>query len=321
MVNASMIVYLAHPFTGAGLPDGPWRSTSRNTARVRALAAGIEATNPHIACRYSHGRADTDRSEAAILAWCLRLITGDSDPETERYVAGAGDRRGLEATGSGGPFGPHPVGRVGYAPAAAVWVVGPVSFGMEREIGHAAGRGIPVVAVDPEQQQAFIRDGERAAARATAEVTRRVVHDVLAGLLDAPDFRGARAVVSAFFLSESWELGGGTIDYEKRLGAQVQNGSGALAFRGSVETTALRCARASALMRDCGLTPDERTALRAREVEGHSYRGVALALGWPDDGAAEDRARRLAERAIRKVRNALRADEATREQAREEATA
>src|SRR3990167_9233315 len=178
MVNASMIVYLAHPFTGAGLPDGPWRSTSRNTARVRALAAGIEATNPHIACRYSHGRADADRSEAAILAWCLRLITGDSDPETERYVAGAGDRRGVEATGSGGPFGPHPVGRVGYAPAPAVWVVGPVSFGMEREIEHAVVCGIRVEAVSPEQQAAFLRDGERAAARAAAAAARRAVRGV-----------------------------------------------------------------------------------------------------------------------------------------------
>ena len=42
---------------------------------------------------------------------------------------------------------------------------------------------------------------------------------------------------------------------------------------------------------------------------------VALALGWPDDGAAEDRARRLAERGILKVRDALRAAEATREAA------
>ncbi len=310
-----MIVYLAHPYTGSGLPEGAWRSTARNVARVRALAAGIEATNPRIVCRYSHGLADAERSEAAILGWCFRLIRGDSDPTTERYVPGAGDRRGLAATGSGGPFGPHPVARVGYARADAVWVVGPVSRGMEAEVEHAVEHGVDVVAVPPEEQAVFLRDGLRAEERASAAVIKRVVRGVLAGLWETPDFRGARTVVQAFFLSESWELGGGTIDYEKRLGAQVQNGSGAIAFRGSVEEMALRLVRAAALVRAAGLSESELIALRAREVEEHTYRGVALALGWPDDGAAEDRARRLAERGILKVRDALRADEATREAA------
>ena len=76
---------------------------------------------------------------------------------------------------------------------------------------------------------------------------------------------------------------------------------------------ALRLVRASALFLASGLSEPERVALRARELEGHTYRRVALALGWPDDSAAEERARRLASRAIAKVRDALRDNEAQQE--------
>ena len=307
------VVYLCHPATGGGLPDGPWRSLARNTERVVALAAGIEAAHPGIACRFSHGRADAERAEAAILGWCCRLIAGDPDPSALRYVPVEGERRTRVPRGGGGPFGPLPVARIGYVPVSALWVLGPVSSGMAAEVECAVGHGIPVVAVPPAEQTAYLHAGEAAERRRSAERTAAVVDAGLRGLGPLPDFRGARAVVDAYFLAESWVLGCGAVDYERRLGAGVQNGSGALNFRASVEETALRLVRAAALFAAARLDESERVALRARELEGHTFRRVALALGWEDDPAAEDRARRLAARALGKVRAVLRQAEAEQE--------
>ena len=310
-MGTALPIYLAHPFLGTGLPDGPWRSSRQNTERVRALAVGIDETMPRFAPRYSHGRAAEGLDEEAVLRWCFRLIEGD--PEPERYVPAPGERRTTRGAGAGGPFGPLALPPCLLPRVGQVWVVGPVSRGMAAEIAHAEALGIPVVEFDADEQQDIIGAGRASVARRAQGVTQRVVSAVLAGLFDRPDFRGARAVVEAYFLAESWVLGGGAINYEKRLGSGVQNASGAMAFRSSVEEQALRLVRASALFLASGLSEPERVALRARELEGHTYRRVALALGWPDDSAAEERARRLASRAIAKVRDALRDNEAQQE--------
>jgi len=192
-------------------------------------------------------------------------------------------------------------------PADIVWVVGQLDGGVASDMAAAERAGIPIVPLNGAAEELW-QAGRAVQARREEDATRRVVDRVLAELIKRPDFRGARAVVSSYFLAETWELGGGGLDYERAVGA-ASSGTGGRAFRDSVEGAALRLTRASALVRDAELTPVELAALRAREVEGRSYRQVALALGWPDDGRSDDTARRRCLSGLRKVDRALRASE------------
>mgnify|MGYP001590750534 FL=1 len=286
------IAYLAHPYTGEGLADA-WRQPARNAARVEAIARGIEATMPRFRPRFPHGRAPAYMvlAEAAgdrgpVLRWCLRLLLGD----------------GLHEEGMGPRWSP-PGGRA--EACDQLWLVGPVSKGVELEVRAACAAGLPVVELDAGEQDALIRSGFAAVARAEREATERVVDRVLRGVLGEREFRGARAVVAAFFLSETWTLGGGG-SHPGRPGRGV---AGTTAFRAHVERRALRMLQARRLVIEAGLTAEERVALRLREVEDRTWRQVSLGLGWPDDGAGDRRAERLVARALGRVARAIRRSE------------
>ena len=187
-----------------------------------------------------------------------------------------------------------------------VWVVGRGAVDVEQDLVAARQAGVPVRDLSPRAQRIYAEAGAAVRARRWAEVTDAVVKRELGVVLDESAFRGARAVLTAAALAESWLVGGGAIDYERRLSGTAPTGTGALAFRQAAETTALRLVQAQALLRSAGLSEVEARAARAREVEDLTWRRVALRLGWSDDDASERRAERTVRRALGKIAAALR---------------
>ena len=257
-------------------------------ARVRAIAAGIEATLPRYAPVFPNG---ADESFGRRAGHALRMLLGDEPPTRH----------------PDGPMGPRWIPSPMQRPCVAAWVVGPVDDIGGLCVDAAAKHEIPIVRMERRDCDRFIEGGIAAAERATRATTERVIAGVLADIFKRPDFRGARAVVIAYFRSETWEMGGGGIDYERALSA-VQS-SGGCGFRDRVEHIGLQMAAARRVIRAASLSTTDLAALRWRELHGHSFRQVAIRLGWPDDGNHEDKAWRLVRRALGKIGRALRESE------------
>ncbi len=249
---------------------------------MRAIAAGVEATYPRYRAVWN--------DDASCVGRGLRLLLGD-DPSVQ-YPSGPIGPRRRDAL-------PQP------RRCLAVWVVGPADWVGDLQAEAAVSHSIPVTRMTPDGVERVVAGGVASMRRQQAETTQRVVDAVVAGIVTKPDFGGARAVLSAYFAAESWQLGGGAMDYERAL-AKVQGGVG---FRAGAETMALRIVKAHGLVRAAGWSKEERAAAQARAA-GYTWRQVATVLGWPDDGKSDDRARRLQGRALQKVTRALRAQEA-----------
>jgi len=243
--------------------------TLGDLARLSLVADGVHAL---------HGLSDVrhprpgDGSQAR-----SRLILGDECPQQHPV----------------GPLGPGWIDRVQrLARVAKVWRVGQEA---PADVAVATRAGIAVDVLDQRHVAEF-------------EAAGRAVRDrgAPAAVPTGDGFSGARAVVHAYFRAETWQLGGGGIDPARRLGSPGSGGSGGVAFRASVERTALEIVAAASVVREAGLSEVERGALLLREVHGHTWRRVAQGLGWEDDGAAERRAGRTVQRGLRRITVALR---------------
>ena len=278
-------VYLAHPYYGSGLRP-PWTSPSDNTERVRRLVAGVEATRPGVVPVFAH----------------LRLTARD-ERHGQSETARSSDRfRARLILGSDGPD-PTPVD--------ALWVVGPDGDEVRRDVSIALGEGVEVVWFTSGGQAEILAAEDAALRRAEESITADIADRVLAGeVFEAPDFRGAKDVIGAYFKSSSWVLGGGAIDYERRAGTGHASGTGGQRFRDAAATVALRMVRAQRMFRELGFADRDKAVMRLRYIEGHSWRRVALALGWSDDSASEERARGVGRRARARLGRLMRAQSA-----------
>lgn len=277
MATCDVVTFLSHPMRAA--PEA-------NAARLAAIAAGAATLWPgRTFRRLLDPWTDVGRAAAR-----RRLLIG-GDPRPAAWPAG--------------PMGPAWHDASATPPAGIVWICGPRDADVASDEAHARTLGVPVAVMDAQAQTEMIAAGRAAAGRALRESAGSASAGALAGLMaDRREFRGARAVIRAWFLSATWRLGGGSPGMEPRAGR-----GGAETFAGRAEAVVLRTTRAVAIIHEARLTRQELDAVRMREIDGLTLRRTALALGMPDDGSAEDRAMRIARRAMRKIDVVLRTQE------------
>lgn len=248
--------------------------------------------------------ADLDRvgriARGAAVIWTGRRFRraeacGDDAPSPGRRARLIAGDPVMEVWPSG-PFGSPMPSAGALAPVDEVWVVGPEDEAVRADVSSASAAGVPVRRPGEMAVGAMLAAGE-------ASSTRPVAVLALVGR-GRREFAGALSVVRAWHLSQSWRLGGGSARMDG------QGGRPAESFASRAESVALRTVAAVAVVHAARLTTDELAALRLREIEGRTWRGVALALGWPDDGRSDDRAARMCRRALGRIDAALRAREA-----------